>query len=154
MITFSNEDKRWLEIVFYLLCRKILSINQKQSDIISFIQGFRWTNMFDCDILINIIKNRKILLDPGFPPTKQEFLVAMNDPNCKLRITRADAIRELIKDTEYRYTRHDIFHAKLKEEIHQTLLYPKLDNANIHATIYSFLIAIRYLSDIIKYIKF
>ena len=84
MIQLNKEDKRWLEIIFYLLCRKIFSINQKQDDIINFINGYRWTNMFDCDILIETIIKEKILLNTNFIPSKQEFLVTMDEPNCRL----------------------------------------------------------------------
>ena len=74
MIILNNNDKRWLEIIFYFICRKIFLINQKQQDIIDFINGYRWTNMFDCDILINTILTEKILINTYFIPSKQEFL--------------------------------------------------------------------------------
>ena len=154
MITFSNEDKRWLEIIFYLLCRKIFSINQDIEDIYKFIEGYRWTNMFDCDILIKTIRDKKILLDTYLIPSKQEFLVAMDNDNCRLRLNDRKSIRELIKDTEYSYYNKDIFHAKMKEEIHKTNLFPKLDIAKVHETIYSFLLALRYVADLVKKIKF
>lgn len=153
MINFNNNDRRWLEIVFYLLCRKIFSINQKQKDIYDFINGYRWTNMFDADILIDTIEKNKILLNTYFIPSKQEFLVSMNDPNCRLRMDKR-SIRELVKNTEYTYWRKDIFHAEMKEEVNKTELYPKLTNANIHKTIYSFLLSLRYVADLVKKIKF
>lgn len=153
MIEFTNNDKRWLEIIFYFLCRKIFMINQKQSDVIEFIKGYRWTNMFNCDILINTITQNKILLDSSFIPSKQEFLTVMNDNDCRLRLD-THSIRELIRDTEYTYWRKDIFHAEMKEEINKTLIYPRLQNTRVHATIYSFLLALRYIADIIKKIKF
>lgn len=153
MIKFINNDCRWLEIIFYLLCRKIFSINQKQSDIIDFINGYRWTNLFDADILIDTIEQEKILLNTRFIPSKQEFLVSMNDPNCRLRMDKR-SIRELVKNTEYTYWRRDIFHAEMKEEINKTELYPKLSNPNIHKAIYSFLLALRYIADLVKKIKF
>ena len=153
MITFNNNDKRWLEIIFYFLCRRIFMINNKFTDIIEFINGYRWTNMFNCDILVNTITEEKILLDTRFIPSKQEFLVMMNDKNCRLRMDKK-SIRELIKDTEYTYWRKDIFHAEMREEINQTLIYPRLDTPHIHETIYSFLLALRYIADIVKTIKF
>ena len=64
------------------------------------------------------------------------------------------SIRELIKDTEYTYWKKDIFHAAMREEINQTLIYPRLQNGNIHKAIYSFLLALRYIADIVKTIKF
>lgn len=153
MIQFNNNDKRWLEIIFYLLCRKIFSINQKQQDIISFINGYRWTNMFNCDILLNTIENEKILIDTNFIPKKQEFITVMNDNDCRLRMdTRS--IRELIRDTEYTFWRKDIFHAAMREEINKTEIYPRLKTPHIHETIYSFLLALRYIADLIKKIKF
>ena len=154
MITFSNEDKRWLEIIFYLLCRKIFSINQDIEDIYKFIEGYRWTNMFDCDILIKTVRDKKILLDTDFIPSKREFLVTMDNNNCRLRMGDRKSIRELIKDTEYTYWNKDIFHTQMREEIHQTELFPKLNIPKIHETIYSFLLALRYVADIIKKIKF
>lgn len=153
MIQLKKEDKRWLEIIFYLLCNKIFSINQKQDDIIDFINGYRWTNMFDCDILISTITKEKILLNTNFIPSKQEFLVTMNEPNCRLRMD-VQGIKLLIEDTIYRYRRQDIFHAAMKEEINKTEIFPKLNIPNIHQTIYSFLLALRYIADITKKIKF
>ncbi len=153
MINFNNNDCRWLEIILYLLCRKIFSINQRQNDIKDFINGYRWTNMFDADILINTIEKNKILLNTYFIPSKQEFLVSMNDPDCRLRMDR-HSIRELVKDTEYTYWRKDVFHAEMKEEINKTEIYPRLTDTNIHKTIYSFLLALRYIADLVKKIKF
>lgn len=153
MINFTEHDKRWLEIVFYFLIRKIFSINQNINDIYNFINGYRWTNMFNCDILIDAIANQKLLLDQHFIPSKQEFLVAIAHDQCRLRIDRK-SIRELIKDTEYTYWKKDTFHAAMREEINQTLIYPRLTNKHIHKTIYSFLLAIRYIADIVKTIKF
>ena len=153
MITFNNNDKRWLEIIFYFLCRKIFMINNRFTDIIEFINGYRWTNMFNYDILVNTITEEKILLDTRFIPSKQEFLVMMNDKNCRLRMDKK-SIRELVKDTEYTYWRKDVFHAEMREEINQTLIYPRLDTPHIHETIYSFLLALRYIADLVKTIKF
>lgn len=153
MIKFNNDDRRWLEITFYLICRKIFSINQKQQDIIDFINGYRWTNMFNCDILINTLTNHKILLDTNFIPSKQEFLTIMNDDNCRLRMDKR-SIRELVKDTEYTYWKKDIFHAAMKEEVDPTLIYPRLSDLRIHKVIYSFLLALRYIADLVKKIKF
>ena len=153
MIQFNNDDKRWLEIVFYLLCRKIFSINQKQSDIIEFINGYRWTNMFDYAILIKAIEDEKILINPRLTPSKQEFITVMNDKDCRLRMD-TKSIRELVKDTEYTYWRKDVFHAEMKEEINKTEIYPRLSTPHIHETIYSFLLALRYIAELVKKIKF
>jgi hypothetical protein len=153
MIKFNNSDKRWLEIVFYFLCRKVFSINQKTKDIIDFINGYRWTNMFNYAILHHIVNNQKILLDTHFIPSKQEFLTVMNDPDCRLRMD-TKSIRELIKDTEYTYWRKDVFHAAMKEEINKTEIYPRLKSNQVHESIYSFLLALRYVGDLVKKIKF
>lgn len=153
MITLTNDDKRWLEIIFYLLCRKIFSINQKQSDIIQFIQGYKWTNMFNYDILIKAIEEEKILINTSFIPKKQEFLAVMNNNDCRLR-TDKKSIRELIKGTEFTYWNRDIFHALMKEEVNKTLIFPKLKTPKVHETIYSFLLALRYVADLVKKIKF
>lgn len=153
MIKFNNNDRRWLEIIFYFLCRKIFSINQNQEDIIKFINGYRWTNMFKCDILVDIITKEKLLINSNLAPKKQEFLVIMNDPNCRLRMD-ARSIQELIKDTEYKYRRRDVFHAAMKEEVNKTEIYPRLNTRNAHETIYSFLLALRYIADLVKKIKF
>lgn len=153
MVKLNNDDKRWLEIIFYFLCRKIFMINQKQEDIFDFINGFRWTNMFDCDILISAIQSEKLLINTNLIPSKQEFLVAMNNNNCRLRMD-VKSIRELIDGTEYTYWRKDVFHAQMKEEIQQTEIFPKLQTQRIHETIYSFLLALRYIADLVKKIKF
>lgn len=153
MINFNNNDKRWLEIIFYLIIKKIFSINMQQKDIINFIEGYRWTNLFDCDILINAITKHKILLNSNFIPTKRELVVVMNDNDCRLR-TDKRSIRELIKDTEYTYKNKDIFHTKMKEEIYKTEIYPRLTIPKVHETIYSFLLALRYVADLVKKIKF
>lgn len=153
MIQFNNSDRRWLEIVFYLLCRKIFSINNQQQDLIDFINGYRWTNMFDCDILIKTITDNKILINSRLIPSKQEFLTSMNDNNCRLRMDTA-SIRELVKNTEYTYWRKDVFHAAMREEINKTEIFPKLSIPRIHETIYSFLLALRYVADLVKKIKF
>ena len=153
MITFNNDDKRWLEIIFYFLCRKIFSINHKLSDITDFINGYHWTNMFNCDILLQAIEKEKILLNTKLVPSKQEFITVMNDNDCRLRMD-TKSIRELIKNTEYTFWRKDVFHAAMKEEIHKTEIYPKLITPHIHETIYSFLLALRYTADLVKKIKF
>lgn len=153
MIKFNNDDKRWLEIVFYFICRKIFSINQKQQDIIDFINGYRWTNMFNCDILINVIEQEKILINSYYIPKKQEFCVVMSSPDCRLRMD-THSIRELIKETEYTYWKKDVFHAAMKEEINKTEIYPRLTTKHVHETIYSFLLALRYIADLVKKIKF
>lgn len=153
MVNLNNDDKRWLEIIFYFFCRKVFMINQKLEDIFDFINGFRWTNMFNCDILISTIQSEKLLLDTNLIPSKQEFLIAMNNDNCRLRMD-SKSIRELIEGTEYTYWRKDIFHAQMKEEIQQTEIFPKLQTPKIHETIYSFLLALRYIADLVKKIKF
>lgn len=153
MIQFTNTDKRWLEVIFYFFCRKVFGINQKQSDVISFIEGYRWTNMFDCDILIDIVNKEKILIDQNFAPTKQEFLALMNDPDCRLRMQKSGVI-ELVRDTEYRYDRVTVFHALMKEEVNRTIFNPKLTTPNVHKAIYSFLLALRYVATLVTKIKF
>ena len=154
MIHFNNIEKRWLEIVFYLICNKIFSINQKTSDIVNFIEGYRWTNMFKCDILIDTITKDKILLDINFIPNTHEFCITLADktPDCKLRIT-SKPLFELIRGTSFKYFKGAFFRAQMKEEIQKTEIFPKLNTPNIHETIYSFLLALRYIADIIKTIK-
>lgn len=153
MVKFNNTEKRWIEIIFYLISRKIFSINQNQNDIIKFIEGYAWTNMFDNDKLISVITNEKILLNSNFTPSKHELLITLDHPNCRLRVD-THSIKELVKDTEYTYTQRKKFHAQMKEEITITELFPKLTTPYIHETIYSFLLAVRYIADIVKTIKF
>lgn len=153
MINFTNTDKRWLEIFFYLFCRKIFSINNKQEDVINFINGYRWTNMFNCDKLISLITNDNFLTNQRVIPSKQEFLITMEHNDCRLKVNRG-SIRELIRGTEFSYKRFQIYHAQMKEEIHPTEIFPKLTIPKIHETIYSFLLAIRYTADLVKKIKF
>ena len=150
---FTNEDKRWLEIIFYLICNKVFSINNEQSDVIKFIEGYTWTNMFNCDTLITAIEKEKLLINSQVIPSKHEFIITMDHPKCRLRLDK-QPIRELIRDTSYKYYNKDVFHAKMKEEIIETPLIPKLQTPKIHETIYSFLLALRYIADIVKKIKF
>ena len=153
MINFNNTDKRWLEIFFYFFCRKIFSNNNKQSDVIKFIEGYRWTNMFDCDKLLSLITEHNFLSDQNIVPSKQEFLITMEHNDCRLKTNRG-SIWELIRDTEFSYKRFQIYHAQMKEEIKPTEIFPKLTIPKIHETIYSFLLALRYIADIVKKIKF
>lgn len=154
MITFSNNDKRWLEIIFYLLCRKVYSINNKQEDIIDFINGYRWTNMFDCDILISTLQNKDLLNNKDFIPSNYEFLSSMEDENSRLRIQRR-GVRELIRGTEFKYWRRNIYHMQMKKEVQPLELFPKITDVDkFHTAIYSFLLALRYIADIVKIIKF
>ena len=51
MIKFTKTEKRWLEVIYYLLANYIYSINENKEDIMTFLEGYRWTNMFDCDKL-------------------------------------------------------------------------------------------------------
>lgn len=150
---YTNEDKRWLEITFYLICNKVFSINNAQTDVLNFINGYTWTNMFDYDILVTAIEKEKLLINSQVIPSKHEFVVAMDHPKCRLRL-ETHAIRELIRDTNYKYYRKDVFHAKMKEEIAPIELFPKLSTPRIHETIHSFLLSVRYMADIIKKIKF
>ena len=153
MITLNNYEKRWLEIIFYLLCKKIFSINTKQQDIIDFINGFRWTNLYKYDILIDALQNQKILLNPEFIPSKHEFLITLEHPECRLRIHKT-SVWKLTDGTNYTFRKRDRYHAAMKEEINKTEIFPKLNIPNIHETIYSFLTALRYIADIVKTIKF
>lgn len=153
MIKLIQSDCRWLEIIFYLICRKIFSINEKVDDVIDFIKGYRWTNMFDCDILINTIRKDKILLDSSFIPCQQEFVTALNNPESRIRL-EPRSVMELTRGTEFKYTRKHRFHAEMREEINKTEIYPRLKGTKVHAAIYSFLLALRYIADIIKKIKF
>lgn len=147
-----NEEKRWLEIIFYIICNKIFSINNNIQDILDFIKGYQWTNMFDYDILINTITKNKILLDTNFVPTKYEFLVGVLHMNKWLKV-QPKTLKELTKDTPLRHTQYQLFHIQMKEEVTHTSLNPKLTQPKIHETIYSFLLALNYVSDIIKNIK-
>ena len=147
-----DKEKRWLEIIFYLICNKIFSINNDIQDILDFIKGYQWTNMFEYDILISTITKQKILLDTNFIPTKYEFLVNILYQNKWLRV-KPEILKELTKDTPLQHTRYQIFHAQMKEEITPTEIHPKLHSPKIHETIYSFLLALNYMSNIVKNIK-
>lgn len=153
MIKFNNEDKRWLEIIFFLICKKIFDINLKESDIIDFINGYRWTNMFNCDILINAIEKNKIMLNSNFIPTKYELMVVLYHNNCRLRMQKR-GINELVRKTKYAHNKREVYTTSLKEELNKTIVFPKLNIPKIHATIYSFLLALRYIGGIVNLIKF
>ena len=109
--------------------------------------------MFNYDILIETIEKEKILLNSDIAPKKQEFLAVMNDKDCRLRMD-TKSIQELIRNTEYTYRRKDVFHAEMKEEVNKTEIYPRLTTKHVHETIYSFLLALRYIADLVKKIKF
>jgi hypothetical protein len=109
--------------------------------------------MFNCDILLDTITKEKILINSNFIPKKQEFLTVMNDNDCRLRMD-TKSIRELINNTEFTYWQKDVFHAAMREEINKTIIYPRLTTPHIHETIYSFLLALRYIADLVKKIKF
>ena len=147
-----DKEKRWLEIIFYLICNKIFSINNNIQDIFDFIKGYQWTNMFEYDIIISALTKEKILLNSTFIPTKYEFLVGILYQNKWLQV-KPEILKELTKDTPLRHTRYQLFHTKMKEEIAPTELHPKLTIPKIHETIYSFLLALNYISNIVKSIK-
>ena len=77
----------------------------------------------------------------------------MEYPNCRLKV-HPTPIFELIRDTEYTYERFQRYRAKMKEEVNPTELFPKMNVPDVHETIYSFLLAIRYVADLVKKIKF
>ena len=145
----NETEKRWLEVMFYLLCRKIFSINHNIEDVKNFIKGFCWTNMFDYDTLINVLTTQQILDNSYFIPTKQELILLINDPNCKLNVDRS-SLRELIKFSEYQINRHITFHTLMRNEINPLQIFPKLTLPNIHTEIYSFLLAIQYTTKLVK----
>jgi len=153
MVNFTLAEKRWLEITFYLLCRKVFTNNNSINDVKEFINGFRWTNMFNYDRIIKYIDEDKILLNPNFTPTKQEFLLCMSNTHCRLKMKKY-AIKELVYNTEYKYTKADVYKAQMKEEVYEpTLLTPKSTRIAIHETIYSFFLSLKYISDIFRQTK-
>jgi hypothetical protein len=42
----------------------------------------------------------------------------------------------------------------MREEINPTEIFPKLNEPHIHETIYSFLLSLRYIAELVKKIKF
>lgn len=155
MIHFNNTDKRWLEIIFYLICKRIYENNYKISDVTEFITGYRWTNMFNYDKLIRIIEKENILFNTEFIPSKQELQLIFEDNTSRLRIPYT-ALKRLLYNTKININRCTIFRAKMVEEIAETTttFYPRLTTPKAHATIYSFLLALRFIADIVKFIKF
>ena len=154
MIKLNNYDKRFLEVLFYLICRKIYSNNNNTQDVIDFIYGYKWTNLFRYDILIQAFHEEHILNNTNLIPSKQEILIIFEHPQARLRIRRAGTIFELIRDTNYDYKRASRYKAKMYEEVYPTEIIPKMQTKNIHETIYSFLISIRYFGDLIHNVKF
>lgn len=155
MIRFTQAERRWIEVIFYLLCKRIYENTKKISDIKDFITGYRWTNMFDYDTLINTIEKHNILFNTNFIPSKHELLNILQDPNIRLKI-KPQALNPLLwYHASFRITRKTLFRAKMKEEVlpSPTDYYPHLPRG-IHETIYSFLLAVRYIADIVKQIKF
>ena len=41
MIKFTKTEKRWLEVIYYLLANYIYSINENKEDILTFLEGYR-----------------------------------------------------------------------------------------------------------------
>ena len=151
MIEFSDLDKRWLEIVFYLFCRKIFDLNQNQNDILEFIKGYQWTNMFDYATLEKIILEEKLMINYRIIPNNHEFILVIDHPDTRLRLKK---VWPLIEETEYNYSLKKRYRVLLEEELAPTTITPKLTTKKAHETIYSFLLAVRYMSQFTTQFKF
>ena len=80
----NDSEKRWLEINFFLMCKKIFNNRETYSDLEKFFRGFEWTNLYDCDILIKTINNECILYNPNVQPSNRNINNIVNVDNITL----------------------------------------------------------------------
>ena len=147
----TGTELRWLEIVFYCFCKSIFNKTQKIDTVEDFIYGFRWTNMYDYDKLIKVIKEENILFSTNFIPKEREFIIVM-DSNIKYKIP-TKVIYKLVKIVHIIYSRPHRYRVMLQEEINQTPILPKLKTKGIHKEIYNFLNALRQFGGLTSGIK-
>ena len=148
MIKFTKTEKRWLEVIYYLLANYIYSINENKEDILTFLEGYRWTNMFDCDKLKKetegIIQTVQVCIR-NIQQIKRVLL--FSNPNCRLKVDNK-TLRNLLSCTRYRYNRQSIFKTELVSEV-RTIPEPiPRVLTNIHLQIYQFLLALKYMAKI------
>lgn len=141
----NNPEKRWLEINFYLLCKKIYLNREQYSDLEEFFKAFRWTNLYDYDIIIKTINNLNILHDPYVRPSQYEFLLHLDYKHCRFKYT-PEALKQLAKPSKYRYSKTQIYRVRMREEIlkEKTTLLPKFNIKDFHEAYYSFLLTLQY----------
>lgn len=145
MIKFTKTEKRWLEVIYYLLANYIYSINENKEDILTFLEGYRWTNMFDCDKLKK--ETEEIIQTVQDTLTQYEVVLLFSNPNCRLKVDNK-TLRNLLSCTRYRYNRQSIFKTELVSEV-RTIPEPiPRVLTNIHLQIYQFLLALKYIAKI------
>lgn len=145
MLQLTPTEKRWLEVVYYLLCNYILNISNDYQAIYDFIQGYAWTNMFNCDKLKKntepLVKTVRTTL------TQYEVSILFSNPDCRLYI-KPNVLRALLKYTKFRFNTNTVFRAELQSEVKEMpQAFPRFQTG-IHITIYQFLLALRYIAKI------
>lgn len=150
----NDAEKRWLEINCYLLCSKIYNNRQNIEDVENFFKAFDWTNLYDCDKIINTINNVNILINPQIIPSKREFLVCLDQPTKLCRFAyKKEALIELAKPLGYRYNTSSIFKERMRQEVLETkiTIFPKIKVKLFHEAYYSFLLTLRYFSNLLTH---
>ena len=147
----NDVEKRWLEINFYFLCKKIYSTSENYQDIENFFKAFSWTNLYDCDKLIKTFNDTNILINPTIIPSKREFLVCLDQPTklCRFQYKK-EALDELAKPLGYRYFAKAIYVERMRQEVDtvKITLFPKIEIKSFHEAYYSFLLTLSYFSDL------
>ena len=149
----NDVEKRWLEINFYFLCKKIYSTNENFQDIENFFKAFSWTNLYDCDKIIKTFNNTNILVNIDIIPSKREFLVCLDQPSTTCRFQyKKDALNELAKPLGYRYYSQQIYRERMRQEVEpvKITLFPKIKIKEFHEAYYSFLLTLKYFSDLLS----
>lgn len=151
----NNSEKRWLEINFFLMCKKIFNNRETYSDLEKFFRGFEWTNLYDCDILIKTINNECILYNPNVQPSKREFLLMLDLKNCRFKYDKY-SLHQLAKPLKYNFSNTAIYTERMRQEVAEVKqeLYPKFTTKGFHDAYYSFLLALQYCGTLFsKHIK-
>lgn len=144
----NSVEKRWLEINCYLLCNKIYQNNNNYNDIEDFFKGFRWTNLYNYDILIKSLRETNLLFNTSLQPSKYEFALCLQASK-RFKYSKK-ALIELAKPANYFYYGSYLTKIRLQEEIKEekTIILPKIKIKKFHETYYSFLLAARYHGDL------
>lgn len=149
----NDVEKRWLEINFYFICKKIYNTNENFQDIVDFFKAFNWTNLYDCDKIIKTFNDTNILINPNIIPTKREFLVCLDQPAklCRFQYKK-DALNELAKPLGYYYYSKAVYTERMRQEVDQIkiTLFPKIKIKNFHEAYYSFLLTLSYFSNLLS----
>lgn len=141
----NDSEKRWLEINFFLLCKKIFNNREMFTDVENFFKAFEWTNLYDYDILIKTLNNECLLYNPNVQPSKREFLLMLDLQNCRFKYDKY-SLHQLAKPLGFKISNTAIYTERMRQEVAEVKqeLYPKFTTKGFHDAYYSFLLALRY----------